>query len=481
MMLRMSRTKETPRSAAIYARISRDRRGAGLGVQRQEQECRDLAARLGWGVAEVYADNDLSAYSGKRRPEYERMLADVAAGRVGAVLAWHTDRLHRSPVELERYIDVCEGRRVPTHTVQAGPIDLATPSGRMVARQLGAVARYESEVKTERLRSTMRQQAALGKYHGGSRPFGYEKDGVTVVPEEAAEIAKAASAVAGGESLRSVVRDLNVRGVPTATGKVGKWTSQQLRELLLRPRIAGLSSHNGEVVGAAQWPAIIDEPLWRAVVAVLSNPARQTNVGRAGTAKWLGSGLYVCGVCDERQMRVSLGKSGADSRIPMYRCNNRDAVPGRHVTRNAVALDTFVEELVIERLSRPGEVERLTRRDDTVDTSKLRAEHVEIAERKDELAALFGDGTIDAGQFATASKRLSAREDEITDALASAGWRSPLAPLAGGDVRELWAGLTLGAKRAILSTVVDIVVLPSKRQPKGCIDPNAVGVRWRID
>lgn len=47
------------------------------------------------------------------------------------------------PAELEDYITVCERHGVLTHTVQAGLLDLSTPSGRLVARQLGAVARYE--------------------------------------------------------------------------------------------------------------------------------------------------------------------------------------------------------------------------------------------------------------------------------------------------------------------------------------------------
>jgi site-specific DNA recombinase len=45
----------------IYCRISRDRVGAGLGVERQEEDCRDLANRLRWDVVDVYTDNDLSA------------------------------------------------------------------------------------------------------------------------------------------------------------------------------------------------------------------------------------------------------------------------------------------------------------------------------------------------------------------------------------------------------------------------------------
>jgi DNA invertase Pin-like site-specific DNA recombinase len=69
------------RRAAIYVRISKDRAGAGLGVARQRRDCDALAASLGWAVADVYCDNDISAYAGKRRPEYERMLADLKRGR----------------------------------------------------------------------------------------------------------------------------------------------------------------------------------------------------------------------------------------------------------------------------------------------------------------------------------------------------------------------------------------------------------------
>jgi site-specific DNA recombinase len=83
---------------ALYCRISQDGEGQGLGVARQEADCRHLAERRGWDVVEVYIDNDLSAYSGKARPAYQRLLADIEAGRVEAVVAWHPDRLHRSPV-----------------------------------------------------------------------------------------------------------------------------------------------------------------------------------------------------------------------------------------------------------------------------------------------------------------------------------------------------------------------------------------------
>src|SRR6516162_9674816 len=113
----MSKSTKTTRPAAIYVRISQDRAGAGLGVERQETECRALAKRQGWAVTEVYCDNDLSAFSGRRRPSYERMLGDIEAGKITAVIAWHPDRLHRRSAELERYIGVCEAHRVENQTV----------------------------------------------------------------------------------------------------------------------------------------------------------------------------------------------------------------------------------------------------------------------------------------------------------------------------------------------------------------------------
>jgi len=70
----MTLADEPVSRAAVYTRISRDFTGAVAGVARQEQDCREKAASLGWEVAEVFSDNDTSAYSGKRRPRYEAML-----------------------------------------------------------------------------------------------------------------------------------------------------------------------------------------------------------------------------------------------------------------------------------------------------------------------------------------------------------------------------------------------------------------------
>jgi DNA invertase Pin-like site-specific DNA recombinase len=109
---------------------------------------------------------------------------------------------------------------VVTHSVKAGPLDLATPSGRAVARTLCAWARFESEHKGERVRAARRQAVEQGRWQGGCRPFGFEPDGTTIRPAEAAAIAHASQAIVAGASLRSVVRDLNEEGCTKDLGQV---------------------------------------------------------------------------------------------------------------------------------------------------------------------------------------------------------------------------------------------------------------------
>uniref|UniRef100_UPI003F98E095 recombinase family protein n=1 Tax=Mycobacterium sp. TaxID=1785 RepID=UPI003F98E095 len=88
-------TTPSPIRAAVYCRISKDKTGLRAGVDRQRADCLALAERLGWQVVRIYCDNDLSAFSGKHRPDYQALRADVKDGTINAIVAWHPDRLHR--------------------------------------------------------------------------------------------------------------------------------------------------------------------------------------------------------------------------------------------------------------------------------------------------------------------------------------------------------------------------------------------------
>ena len=132
-----------PLRAALYDRISADQEAKGLGVKRQLDDCRELAARNGWHVVEEFIDNDISAFSGKHRPAYEELQVAMRRREIDVVVAWATDRLFRRARQLEDWVDLVEATGIAIHSVQAGSMDLATPTGRAVARSMTAFASLE--------------------------------------------------------------------------------------------------------------------------------------------------------------------------------------------------------------------------------------------------------------------------------------------------------------------------------------------------
>ncbi|MCW2849306.1 MAG: hypothetical protein JWR90_3280, partial [Marmoricola sp.] len=72
----------TPKRAVIYTRISRDDSGEGRSTERQEEDCRMLARLRGWDVVDVQEDMSISAYSGKKRPGWERVMEMMRSGEV---------------------------------------------------------------------------------------------------------------------------------------------------------------------------------------------------------------------------------------------------------------------------------------------------------------------------------------------------------------------------------------------------------------
>ncbi|WP_404291208.1 recombinase family protein [Glutamicibacter arilaitensis] len=287
---------ESLQSAVIYCRISKDELGTFKGVERQKEDCLALAQARGFTVSEVYIDNDVSPYNGAVRPQYRRMLAERSDRKPAVIIAWHTDRLHRHPRELEEFIDLTERNGTNSLTVKAGEIDLSTASGRAVARTLGAWARFESEHKSDRIQRKKLELAKEGAYVGGPIPYGYmrrpEKK-LGLHPVEAPEVAEAFRKFLNGASLGSLVRDFNDRGLVTRRNL--QWNSTAMRNMLKRATYAGKSTHRGKVIGDAQAPAIVSEADWLASSLILTDPAQRTNV--ESKVRRLLVGILECGEC----------------------------------------------------------------------------------------------------------------------------------------------------------------------------------------
>ena len=457
---------QTALPAAIYARISRDREGAGLGVDRQEADSRALAERLGWNVTAVYVDNDMSAYSRKRRPQYEAMLQAVREGDVRGVITWHNDRLVRRAIDLEELITLSETRHFEIQTVTAGDYNLATPTGRMFARQLVNLAQYEVEHGRERIRVQKAQAASDGKYRGGPRPYGYEADGLTVRDAEAEVIRETTTAILAGRTLGRVARDLNERGLVTSTGK--EWTYARVRDVLIRPRNAGLLSTGRADRGKdkfdvkAQWAPILDEDTWLAVYKLLIDPARRKQQGNE--PRWLGSGLYRCGKCGEPMRCTAIGgisKNGqptkrGGSRRYYYRCP-----ASTHLMIRQDKTDEYVSEEVAN-LVRDDRV-RAALAPAKVDLGPDRELREALTARLQNFETDYALGKVTGDQLSKVTKLVTAELEAVEKRIAEAVRQSVSSPvLAALDPGQAFLDAPLDVRRAVLVAVLRIEVLPSE-------------------
>lgn len=456
----MKNSKVSPRDAqikvAIYARLSLDRHDTGLGVERQIQECREWAEQHGMTVLDrVYQDNDASATKGVRRKDFEALLQDLPGTGV-AVLCWHTDRLIRLTSELERVINT----GVIVYAVHAGRIDLSTPTGRAIARTVTAWATSEGEHKAERQIASHKQARNNGQpFHGGSRPFGYDKaiiNGVrtyTINDTEAGYVREMYARFIKGHSLMSIASWLNEEGVATAYDPKKKdgprpglngWRHTAVRQILMQPRNAGIVTYHGEEIGEGNWTALVPEATYRATVRQLTDPSRHTGGARKGKGGVVHSliGVIECGICEAK------ARSGGK----LYKC------PNGHGSMHKDWIEDIVNAQVLTRLTGPVTAKANTVAD--VNSEAIYAELTDLRNYADELGTMLGKRQMTPKQFGDANTVVQEDIERLERALSSAGLHESLVELL--DVEDLdlhWSTMDAPEKNRFLRRFYEKIVM----------------------
>lgn len=442
-------------TAAIYLRISLEKSEA---ITRQREACRALCEARGWKVVIEYVDDGVSASKSRDHAEFGRMLADARAGKFDVVVAWAADRLARRLSDIELLIE----SGVKAATVQGG-LDLTTPEGEAQASMLATFARMEVRQKSERQKAANAQRAAKGLAPSGWKLFGWGSEA------ESKAVADAADSVLHGASLRSVCRTWNEAGHRTATG--AEWRPYALRDLLKNPRIAGFRSHKG-TLHKAVWEPLVTEETWRAVVALLDDPARRNSTSLV--RKWPLSGLALCGVCGAAVQTGGRSHRGQEKvmKSRTYRCSK-----STHLVRKAEPIEEFISSVVVERLSRPDAVS-LLEDNSRQDTKALRTRAAELRVRLDGLAELVADGTLNPAKAREAAQRVREELLHVEEELADAGRVSLLGPLVRSkNVREAWEKLDADRQRTVLGALMTIH-LDSPGKGARSFQPETVRISW---
>ena len=484
------------RRAAIYTRISQDQSGHQTGVSRQATACRKLVKDQGLaGVAE-FSDNDISAYSGKRRPGFEALLESVEARQVEVVVVWSIDRLYRRMTELTRLTEVAQRTGVRVLAVVDSELDLSTAGGVLQAQVAGAVAQHESARKAERIKARIEQRVAAGVMaSGGVRPTGWRwcspcpggsecqhptaceigqtararvgsRAGLELDPFEAPLLARAYAELDAGASINAVTKMLGEAGLRgPVTG--GPLKAPTLRSTIALPRHAGLVALRGQIVGeATDGQRLVDPNTWRRVQTRLSDPCRRN----PGGGRSLLSGLLVCGQCESPWQATTKQSRNSNERTPVYKCR------GCGMTRRRSAIEPNVEALALAWLEQnAGAVEAA--RPASAGTSQAALEVDTLTQRLQDLAALAAEGVLAPADFAAAAAKV---REQLTVATASATREAgkPATAALGTNPVAAYSALPVDRRRTVLREVFESVTI-SRPAITGHPKSEDVAVAWR--
>jgi len=140
---------------------------ADQNLETQLVPLRDYCQRMSYQIVREYVDTG----SGKdlKRPQFERLLADVRAKKVEGVVVYKLDRIGRSLKHLLNLFEEFRNSGIEFISLTQN-INTNTPEGKMFWQMLGVFAEYERELIVARTNAGLARAVRQGKKLG--RPAG---------------------------------------------------------------------------------------------------------------------------------------------------------------------------------------------------------------------------------------------------------------------------------------------------------------------
>jgi site-specific DNA recombinase len=510
-----------------YARLSRDRGKKSENIGIQHRESAYFIEDNEWEHGGSFDDDDISAsrFSRKIREGYQALIRAVRnvpdrSGSIVRVVIVVTEmpRLYRRMEELLALIKMANDTALAgIWTTDNEGYDLSTPEG--IHRAIGAVnnAMLESNRASKRQLRKKRAQAAQGRYMGGQRRYGFEgalrdeqgnivnRDRINVaeIPEEIAHWRDWCERLIAGESQSSIVRDNNRRGISAPQG--GKWTIGNFKRLILQEAYVVFDAEghpddcpclenpegNGTLVHKtsgskhrARWRGLLTPDEHELLRSVLESSSQGWAHGLVYGRQYLLSGIAVCGGTHdghpcEAPMYGSGRKVASGQYQTRYRCkgvdNHGERIGCGKVFRDAVALEAFVTDAVLDCLDSPEMAEALAPKEDADQAAELTRKIASLRKRRDLLRRQYARGEIEEiDDYKAMRSEVDTAIEELRSELGKlrTSRAATLLPV-DGHIREAWEAADLEWRRSVLQLVVKrVIVLPGH--------PRAAKYRGRV-
>lgn len=465
-------------NALLYGRASRDPKKKGRSVADQIATGSEMCERFNWPIVEVFdqdVDRSASRHARRQRKDFEALLTAIEARKARIVVAFEASRYYR---DIEAYI------RLRNACMEADVLlcyngqvyDLSKREDRKATAQDAIAAEDEAEGIRERVIRTTRSQAKKGAPHGRIL-WGYarrydEESGDLIEqyahPERGRIVTEIFQRVAAGETEYSILGSLRGRG----EWKPGQpWKYYHLTRIIRNPGYLGQRVHQGEVIGKASWPALVDQETWDTVQGIIANPARTTTTDKS--VKHLLSGIATCGYCPDRPI-VKVAKTRT---YLAYQCST-----AFNTVIKKELLDAYVEYAVRRWLASPAATLAFqsTEQADRA-RGRLRGYEAQLEQARG-LASEFDDDGAPKLSIASLAS-LEARLAPLMQAARADAQEVQAPPLVRSlvgqpDVDERWGQLPVEAKRTVLRAIVNVQVNRASSRGRRGIEPGRVTLTW---
>jgi DNA invertase Pin-like site-specific DNA recombinase len=467
----------------VYARVSRLSDKRQRTTEGQVGDCTARILEAGARLGEVFVDPGMSAWNPNvKRKRWHELMERLESGASDGVVVFDLARFSRQPSEGERLIRIAD--RVIVWDSD-GEFDLVGPSGKKAFRDQMTNAAYESDRTSTRVKRGKRIKAMRGESNHSSRPFGFEADGVTAREPEASELRSLTARLLAGESQDAMVVDLNARGVLTTYGN--PWSRISLKQILTRPRNAGLAEYAGEIVGKLHDNPVVDPSDFDRVRALYASRRR----GRPESDAYQASGTICCGLCGHkltgRPMRHMKPYDDGSVRR-QYWCQPRAYAGGcGRITIDQRPTDVAVRELVLAILADPRHAAAVeaSAREMVSRRQELEAQIAQLEQTATELAARLGSGAMSLQRYDAAAEPLDKRLAGLRVQLAELG-AMPVGVVTD-EVRAAsraqwdrrWDGATVPQRRTMIHQALrgrKLVVDPSGPTAPRTFDPTRIRI-----
>ncbi|MGE3693230.1 MAG: recombinase family protein [Novosphingobium sp.] len=252
-------------------------------------------ASEGWTqLAEDYDDGGLSGGT-LERPALQRLLADVADGKVDIIVVYKLDRLTRSLLDFAKLVEALDKAGTSFVSITQS-FNTTTSMGRLTLNMLLSFAQFEREVTAERIRDKIAASKAKGMWMGGIPPLGYRPQGrsLVIVADHAELVRSIYQRYQALGNVRRLSDSLHAEGIVTPRRKTGSgraigggaFSRGQLYSILGNPIYTGRIAHRDQVYQGLH-PAIIDQEKWEAVQRQLAGNVRGNRTHREASGSVL--------------------------------------------------------------------------------------------------------------------------------------------------------------------------------------------------